>query len=119
MGKRIVVILLVVSCGLIIVPVGFARQGTQIVLLGTGTPNADPERSGPAVAIVVGETPYIIDCGPGIVRRAAAAVRKGVKALEVSNLRTASVNFSRISIHQGSPVRERLVLTAYGPAGME
>ncbi len=46
---------------------------TQIVLLGTGTPNADPQRSGPAVAIVVNGTPYLVDCGPGVVRRAAAA----------------------------------------------
>ena len=41
-------------------------------LLGTGTPNADPERSGPAVAVVVNGTPYLVDFGPGVVRRAAA-----------------------------------------------
>jgi ribonuclease BN (tRNA processing enzyme) len=46
---------------------------TSVVLLGTGTPNADPARSGPAVAIVVDSTIYIVDAGPGIVRRAAAA----------------------------------------------
>ena len=46
---------------------------TRVVLLGTGTPNADPDRSGPSVAIVVNDTPYIIDFGPGVVRRAAAA----------------------------------------------
>ena len=32
--------------------------------------NADPERSGPAVAIVVGDAAYLVDAGPGIVRRA-------------------------------------------------
>jgi ribonuclease BN (tRNA processing enzyme) len=46
---------------------------THVILLGTGTPNADPARSGPAVAIVVDSNTYIIDAGPGIVRRAAAA----------------------------------------------
>jgi len=45
---------------------------TQVVLLGTGTPNVNPERSGPAVAIVVNGTPYLVDFGPGVVRRAAA-----------------------------------------------
>lgn len=45
---------------------------TQVVLLGTGTPNADPERSGPAVAIVVNDTPYLVDFGAGVVRQAAA-----------------------------------------------
>jgi ribonuclease Z len=42
-------------------------------MLGTGTPNPDPDRSGPAVAIVVAGQPYLVDCGPGVVRRAAAA----------------------------------------------
>jgi ribonuclease BN (tRNA processing enzyme) len=60
---------------------------TKIVLLGTGTPNADPGRSGPAIAIVVNEMPYLIDCGPGIVRRAAEASRSGVDGLEVENLK--------------------------------
>ncbi|UCC75171.1 MAG: MBL fold metallo-hydrolase [Gemmatimonadota bacterium] len=64
---------------------------TQIVLLGSGTPNADPDRSGPAVAIVVADTPYLIDLGPGVVRRAAAAYRLGVEGLEVSKLRTAFI----------------------------
>lgn len=63
------------------------KKSTQIVLLGTGTPNADPDTSGPAVAIIVNDTPYIIDCGPGVVRRASSAFRNGVKGLEVSRLR--------------------------------
>ena len=32
---------------------------TRVVVLGTGTPNADPERSGPAVAIVVNGASYL------------------------------------------------------------
>ncbi len=59
---------------------------TQIVLLGTGTPNADPDRFGPSLAIVVSNTPYVVDCGPGVVRRAAAAFKKGTTGLEVSKL---------------------------------
>ncbi len=60
---------------------------TRIVLLGTGNPNADPARSGPSVAIVVDDTPYLIDCGPGVVRRASAAHARGVEALRVENLK--------------------------------
>lgn len=45
---------------------------TKVVMLGTGTPFADPDRSGPSVAIVVNDTPYIVDFGPGVVRRASA-----------------------------------------------
>jgi len=62
------------------------KSRSRIVLLGTGTPNADPDRMGPATAIVVDDTPYLVDCGPGVVRRAAAARRNGIEALRVSNL---------------------------------
>ena len=49
------------------------KPGTQVILLGTGTPNAEPARSGPATAIVVNGAVYLVDSGPGLVRRAAAA----------------------------------------------
>jgi ribonuclease BN (tRNA processing enzyme) len=64
-------------------------SSTKVVLLGTGTPNADPNRMGPSLAIVVNEVPYIVDFGPGIVRRAAAAEGLGISALAVKNLHTA------------------------------
>ena len=47
----------------------------RVVILGTGTPNADPERSGPAVAVVAGGRAYLVDAGAGVVRRAAKAAR--------------------------------------------
>ena len=46
---------------------------TRVILLGTGTPNADPARSGPATAVVVDGEVFLVDSGPGVVRRAAAA----------------------------------------------
>ncbi len=64
-------------------------SSTQVVLLGTGTPIADPDRMGPALAIVVDEVPYLVDFGPGIVRRAAAAEALGIAALAVKNLHIA------------------------------
>jgi len=68
---------------------GVSNERTQVVLLGTGNPAANPDRSGPSVAIVVNNTPYLVDFGPGVVRRTAAAVRKGVSGLAVSKLRVA------------------------------
>ena len=68
-----------------------AAPQTQIVLLGTGTPLPDPERSGPCTAIVVNGTPYLVDVGTGVVRRAAAARNKGIKALEPTNLKIAFI----------------------------
>lgn len=62
--------------------------GTRVVLLGTGTPNADPDRWGPASAVVVNGQSYIVDCGVGVVRRAAAAARQdSIPALRPRNLR--------------------------------
>jgi ribonuclease Z len=63
-----------------------ATNSTLLVMLGTGTPNPDPERSGPALAIIAGGHPYLVDCGPGIVRRAAAANLAGIPALDMPNL---------------------------------
>ena len=61
--------------------------GTQLVLLGTGTPFANPSTSGPSLAIVVNNVSYIVDCGPGLVRRAEQANQKGIKALAAENLK--------------------------------
>ena len=65
---------------------------TKVVLLGTGTPNPEPDRSGPAVAIVVNETAYLVDFGPGVVRRAAAMSPDyggEIEALNVERLKVA------------------------------
>jgi ribonuclease BN (tRNA processing enzyme) len=48
-------------------------QDARVILLGTGTPNPEPEHSGPAVAVVAGQSVYIVDSGPGVVRRAVQA----------------------------------------------
>jgi len=60
---------------------------TRLVLLGTGTPNAEPDRSGPALAVIVDDTAYVVDVGPGVVRRAAAAAARGLEALAPGRLR--------------------------------
>lgn len=57
-------------------------MNTHLVTLGTGTPIPEPDRSGPAFAVVVEDTSYLVDAGPGVVRRAvAAAERTGIAAL--------------------------------------
>jgi len=50
-----------------------AKEEQNLILLGTSTPNADVNKFGPSTAAVVDGQPYIIDCGPGVVRWAAAA----------------------------------------------
>ena len=77
-------ILLIGTCGLLIAQ----NSDTKLVLLGTGTPFADPTKSGPSLAIVVNNTSYIVDCGPGVVRRAAEASKLGFPSLEAAQLKT-------------------------------
>lgn len=54
---------------------------TKLVLLGTGTPNACPNASGPSSAVIVGDRAYLVDFGPGVVRQAAKAYHAGIDAL--------------------------------------
>jgi ribonuclease BN (tRNA processing enzyme) len=98
---------------------------TELVLLGTGTPNAEPDRSGSAVAIVVDQVPYLIDAGPGVVRRASAAFARGVAGLEPKRLRMAFFTHLHSDHTAGYPdliltpaVLERdAPLVVYGPKG--
>ena len=100
---------------------------TRVVLLGTGTPNADPRRSGPAVAVVVDDRSYLVDAGPGIVRRAAAAAEQGIAALAPAALRTVFLTHLHSDHTVGLPdliftpwVLERDVpLELIGPPGSE
>jgi ribonuclease BN (tRNA processing enzyme) len=88
---------------------------TQIVLLGTGNPVPDPDRSGPATAIVVNGAAYLVDFGPGVVRRAkAAVVDKGIQALEPTNLRVAFVTHLHSDHTVGYP---DVILRAKGALG--
>lgn len=100
---------------------GLGWGQTKIVFLGTGTPNADPDRSGPSVAIVVNGAPYLVDFGPGVVRRAAAA------GLQVSKLSRAFVTHLHSDHTAGYP---DLILTpwvldrseplqVWGPPGLQ
>jgi ribonuclease BN (tRNA processing enzyme) len=103
------------------------RQGAnlRVVLLGTGTPNAEPDRSGPSVAIVVGDSAYIVDCGPGVVRRATAAREMGLEGLRPKKLTRLFLTHLHSDHTAGYP---DLILTpwvldrnepleAYGPPG--
>jgi ribonuclease BN (tRNA processing enzyme) len=100
-------------------------QKTQIVLLGTGTPAPDPERSGPSTAIVVNGTPYLVDFGAGVVRQAAAARKRGVRGLEAVNLRIGFLTHLHSDHTLGFPdliltpwvVGRKEPLEVYGPPG--
>lgn len=102
------------------------QSAASIVILGTGTPNADPERSGPAVAVVVNETAYLVDAGPGVMRRAAAAAtRHQLSGLNPERIGVVFLTHLHSDhtvglpdvIHTGWVAERKEPLQVYGPAG--
>ncbi|MCV7380596.1 ribonuclease Z [Mycobacterium alsense] len=55
----------------------------EITLLGTGSPIPDPNRAGPATLVRAGGQAFLVDCGRGVLQRAAAV---GVGAAGLSAL---------------------------------
>jgi ribonuclease BN (tRNA processing enzyme) len=85
--KPVFVAVAVLMCLVPHLAVGQEAPRTRLVILGTGNPNTDPERSGPATAVVVDDRAYLIDAGPGVVRRAAKAARdREIPALRAQGL---------------------------------
>lgn len=119
------VLLLFLSAPLLFAQV--APSGAEVVVLGSGTPIPDPERFGPAVAVIVNGHSYLVDCGPGVVRRAAAARRAGVPGLAMSELNTLFITHLHSDHTLGYPdlifspwVTGRSEhLEAYGPRGLK
>ena len=103
-----------------------SQSYSELVVLGSGTPNPDPDRSGPAVAVIVNGHSYLVDCGPGVVRRAAAASREGVPGLESKDLQTLFITHLHSDHTLGYPdlifspwVTGRTAhLAVYGPHGL-
>jgi ribonuclease BN (tRNA processing enzyme) len=115
--------LLIGTCGLL----NAQNTGTKLVLLGTGSPFADPAKSGPSLAIVVNNTSYIVDAGPGLVRRAAQAKELGFPSLDAAQLKSlfithlhsdhtiglADIILTPAVLDRNAPI------TIYGPTGIK
>ncbi len=55
----------------------------EVTLLGTGSPLVDPNRAGPSTLVRAGDQTFLVDCGRGVLMRAAAV---GVGAANVTAL---------------------------------
>jgi ribonuclease BN (tRNA processing enzyme) len=100
---------------------------TRVVMLGSGTPVPESQRSGPAVAVVSGGRAYLVDCGTGVVRQAQAAAEQGIWELTPSNLSIAFLTHLHSDHTLGladlmltPAISGRAVpLRLYGPAGLQ
>lgn len=98
-----------------------AAQDTRVVLLGTGNPNPDPERMGPAAAVISGDRVYVVDCGPGVVRRAAQA---GIGMRQLTRLFVTHLHSDHTAglpdfVFTPAVTGRDAPLEVYGPPGMK
>jgi ribonuclease BN (tRNA processing enzyme) len=95
-------------------------QDTRVILLGTGTPNPEPQRMGPSSAVVSGARVYIVDCGPGVVRRAAEA---GIEMKQLTRLFVTHLHSDHTAgypdlILTPAVTGRQEAFEAYGPPGL-
>lgn len=90
-------------------------------------PRPDPQREGPALAIVANGRAYIVDAGVGIVRQAAAAHQRGINALRPNKLDIAFLTHLHSDHTLGLPdliltpwvMHRTVALQLYGPTGTQ
>ena len=102
------------------------QSQTQVIMLGTGTPIPDPNRSGPSVAIITNGEAYVFDAGGGMVNRTVQASQQynmpelfpqDIKHLFLTHLHSDHIHdVSELAMHRwwGRPQR----LSVYGPKGL-
>jgi ribonuclease BN (tRNA processing enzyme) len=99
----------------------------QVIILGSGTPNAEADRVSSGIAIAVDDQPYLFDCGHGIVQRVVQARGSGKIAWSTTDLARLFVTHLHADHSVGLPDllftpwihgREE-ALVAYGPPGLK
>lgn len=101
----------------------------RVIMLGTGTPRPDPNRCGPAVAVIVNGAAYLVDFGTGVVRQATAAYLAGASDIGFGgvNIKTAFLTHLHSDHTLGLPdlmftpwlMGREATIKIYGPAGLQ
>jgi len=91
-----------------------------VTLLGTGSPMVDPNRAGPSTLIQAGDQRFLIDCGRGVLMRAAAlgVGAANVTALLLTHLHSDHItDLSDVITTRWVTTFTRTPLTVIGPPG--
>lgn len=100
---------------------------TQLVILGSGTPNAEADRVSSGLVIAVDDRPYLVDCGHGVVQRVVEAKAAGIIKCSTVDLTRLFVTHLHADHTVGLPDllftpwihgREERI-AAYGPRGLK
>ena len=103
-------------------PIGNLPDGLHVRLCGAGGPLPDPKRSAPCVAIVAGDSLYLVDAGSGAARNLAAV---GFRAADVEGVFLTHFHSDHIDglgelgMLRWTAGNHRLPLPLYGPEGLE
>ena len=103
---------------------------TRLIILGSGTPNPDPERSGSAYAVIANDKAYLFDFGPGVVRRISSMSETWGGQFEQMELKNITVAFlTHIHSDHSSGLADLILtpwvmgrsepLELYGPIGLK
>ncbi len=103
-----------------------STQTTQVIILGTGTPVPDAQRTGPGVAIVTNGEAYVFDAGGGMVKRATQAYEthaipelypQDIKYLFITHLHSDHIHdIAELSAHRWWGRQQKL--SVFGPKGL-
>ena len=96
-------------------------NATTVVMLGTGMPRPDPNASGPATAVLVGDRVFLFDAGPGVMHQLASAHLpiNGVTALFITHLHSDHTLGLPDLILTSWVMGRHTPLQAYGPHGLK
>ena len=92
----------------------------DVILLGTGSPMVDPHRAGPATLVQAGGQTLLVDCGRGVLMRAAAigVGAANVSALLLTHLHSDHItDLSDVITTRWISTFTRTPLPVYGPPG--
>jgi ribonuclease Z len=83
----------------------------EIILTGTGSPMVDPNRAGPSTLVIAGGQTFLVDCGRGVLMRAAAV---GVGAANLTAMLLTHLHSDHIT--DLSDVITTRWINSFGPA---
>ena len=94
---------------------------TKVILLGTGNPSPNPERSGPATAVVYGDRFFLFDAGAGVMRQINKAGLRisGPEATFITHLHSDHTLGYPDLILTSWVMRRKKHLQVYGPHGLQ
>jgi len=103
-------------------PLAELEDGLHVILIGTGSPLADPSRVGPSTAIVAGGKLYIIDSGGGAVRKMGelGVAPARVEAAFLTHFHSDHIDgLGELMLQRWAGGAHKTPLPIYGPEGVE